>query len=126
MVVDRAEQIFGSLYVNNDGDITEEESVKGCMEDEEMVKLVSDTCAEAPLVKDISVCITPTGMVTLETLNDSRSGSILNSSVNAVKTLNERGLKYNILWLLEVAEQFYTQFSSFTLLQVKVAEGDDE
>jgi Ca2+-binding EF-hand superfamily protein len=88
MAVDRAEQIFGSLDVNNDGDITEEEFVKGCMEDEEMVKLLSDTSAEAPLVKNISACTTPTGMVTLETLNDSRYGSRQKNLANSVKTLN--------------------------------------
>ena len=54
MAVARAEQVFGSLDINNDGDITEEEFVKGCLEDEDMVNLLSDTCTEAPLVYDIS------------------------------------------------------------------------
>ena len=54
MAVERAETIFGNLDVNNDGDITELEFVKGCMEDEEMVQLLSDSSADAPLVKDIS------------------------------------------------------------------------
>ena len=70
MAVVRAEQVFCSLDVNNDGDITEEEFVKGCLEDEDMVKLLSENCTEAPLVKDISARSTPTGMISLETLNN--------------------------------------------------------
>ena len=38
VAVERAESVFGNLDINNDGDITEEEFVKGCMEDEEMVR----------------------------------------------------------------------------------------
>eukprot|EP00092_Neocalanus_flemingeri_P100774 GFUD01128752.1.p1 GENE.GFUD01128752.1~~GFUD01128752.1.p1 ORF type:complete len:192 (-),score=64.22 GFUD01128752.1:149-682(-) len=73
MAVERAENIFGSLDANNDGDITEHEFVKGCMEDEEMVLMLSDSSAEAPLVKDISACTTPTGMISLENINSSKS-----------------------------------------------------
>ena len=73
MAVARAEQVFGSLDINNDGDITEEEFVNGCLEDEDMVNLLSDTCTEAPLVYDISARSTPTGMVSLETLNSTNS-----------------------------------------------------
>ena len=42
VAVERAETVFGNLDINNDGDITEEEFVKGCMDDEEMVKMLSD------------------------------------------------------------------------------------
>ena len=42
MAVERAERIFGALDIDNDGDITEEEFVKGCMADEEMVKVLMD------------------------------------------------------------------------------------
>ena len=42
VAVERAETVFGNLDINNDGDVTEEEFVKGCMEDEEMVKMLSD------------------------------------------------------------------------------------
>jgi Ca2+-binding EF-hand superfamily protein len=42
IAVERAEQIFRSLDDNNDGDITEEDFVKGCMEDDEMVNLLND------------------------------------------------------------------------------------
>ena len=40
--VERAESVFGSLDVNHDGDVTEEEFVKVCMEDREMVKLLRE------------------------------------------------------------------------------------
>ena len=69
LAVARAEQIFCSLDKNNDGDISEEEFVKGCMEDEEMMKLLNDSSADAPLVTDISARSTPDGMVTLESLS---------------------------------------------------------
>ena len=90
MAVERAETIFGNLDINNDGDITEDEFVKGCMEDEEMVQLLSDSSAEAPLVKDISACTTPTGMITLENMN--KSATFIAKSAEVAKVLN-RGLK---------------------------------
>ena len=40
--VERAESIFGSLDIDHDGDVTEDEFVKVCLEDGEMVKLLSD------------------------------------------------------------------------------------
>ena len=66
IAVERAEKIFGSLDSNNDGDITEAEFVTGCMEDEEMVKMLSDSSADPPLVRDSSSGSTPTCMMALE------------------------------------------------------------
>ena len=43
IAVERAEKIFGSLDSNNDGDIREAEFVTCCLEDEEMVKMLSDS-----------------------------------------------------------------------------------
>ena len=44
LAIDRAQKIFSFLDVNNDGDISEEEFVRGCLQDEELVRaLVSDT-----------------------------------------------------------------------------------
>ena len=40
--VERAESVFGSLDVNHDGDVTEEEFVKVCMEDRVMVRLLRE------------------------------------------------------------------------------------
>ena len=40
--VERAESVFGSLDLNHDGDVTEEEFVKVCMEDREMVQLLRE------------------------------------------------------------------------------------
>ena len=64
--VERAEQIFGSLDSNNDGDITEAEFVAGCMEDEEMVKMLSESSSEPPLVRDVSSGSTPTCVMALQ------------------------------------------------------------
>ena len=38
LAVERAEQVFHMLDEDNDGDVTEEEFVKGCMEDDDLVK----------------------------------------------------------------------------------------
>ena len=44
LAIDRAQRIFSFLDINNDGDISEEEFVRGCLKDEELVRaLVSDT-----------------------------------------------------------------------------------
>ena len=40
--VERDESVFGSLDVNHDGDVTEEEFVKVCMKDREMLKLLRE------------------------------------------------------------------------------------
>ena len=40
--VERAETIFGNLDVNHDGDVSEDEFVKVCLEDKEMVKLLME------------------------------------------------------------------------------------
>ena len=38
---ERAHSIFGNLDLNGDGKISEEEFVKGCMEDEDLVETLS-------------------------------------------------------------------------------------
>jgi Ca2+-binding EF-hand superfamily protein len=54
IAVQRAEKIVGSLDSNNDGHITEAEIVAGCMEDEEMLKMLSDSSADPPLLRESS------------------------------------------------------------------------
>ena len=66
MAVDRAEKIFSNLDINNDGDITEEEFVRGCLKvtyepfahqmeqldtfkDDDMRRLLSETNSESIL-----------------------------------------------------------------------------
>ena len=51
LAIDRAQKIFSFLDVNNDGDISEEEFVRGCLQDEELVRaLVTDTSPSSPVV----------------------------------------------------------------------------
>ena len=51
LAIDRAQKIFSFLDVNNDGDISEEEFVRGCLQDEELVRaLVNDTSPSSLLV----------------------------------------------------------------------------
>ena len=38
LAVERAEQVFHMLDANNDGDVTEEEFIKGCMDDDNIVE----------------------------------------------------------------------------------------
>ena len=38
--VERAEQVFNMLDANNDGDVTEEEFVNGCINDDDLVHLL--------------------------------------------------------------------------------------
>lgn len=52
IAVERAEKIFSSLDINNDGDITEEEFVRGCMEDEEIVNVLGETSIKSASEKD--------------------------------------------------------------------------
>ena len=51
LAIDRAQRIFSFLDINNDGDISEEEFVRGCLQDEELVRaLVTDTSLKPPVV----------------------------------------------------------------------------
>ena len=51
LAIDRAQRIFSFLDINNDGDISEEEFVRGCLQDEELVRaLVTDTSLQPPVV----------------------------------------------------------------------------
>lgn len=66
LAVDRAMAIFSTLDVNNDGDVTEDEFVRGCLEDEDLVRALSDKSSEPPLVVQLSADSTPRGMASLE------------------------------------------------------------
>ena len=57
LAIDRANKIFSFLDINNDGDISEHEFVKGCLQDEELVMLLSDASMDPPLL------VTPRDMV---------------------------------------------------------------
>ena len=72
LAIVRAEHIFINLDVNNDGDISEEEFVKGCMEDEELVAVLKNERIDAPLIRNISACSTPTGMISIEDIENTR------------------------------------------------------
>ena len=51
LAIERAQRIFSFLDINNDGDISEEEFVRGCLQDEELVRaLVTDTSLQPPVV----------------------------------------------------------------------------
>ena len=50
LAVDRAMAIFSTLDVNNDGDVTEEEFVRGWLDDEDLVNALSDKSSDHPLV----------------------------------------------------------------------------
>jgi len=65
LAVERAQKIFSFLDINNDGDITEDEFVRGCLQDEELVALLSDKSSDPPLVHISSANTTPRGMVAL-------------------------------------------------------------
>ena len=66
LAVDRAMAIFSTLDVNNDGDVTEDEFVRGCLEDEDLVRALSDKSSDPPLVVQLSADSTPRGMASLE------------------------------------------------------------
>ena len=60
LAIDRAQRIFSFLDINNDGDISEEEFVRGCLQDEELVRaLVTDTSLQPP---EVTVDSSPTEM----------------------------------------------------------------
>ena len=65
LATERAEKIFSLLDINNDGDITEDEFVRGCLQDEDLVELLSDKSSEPPLVVTSSDDNTPRGMVAI-------------------------------------------------------------
>ena len=65
LAVERAQKIFSFLDINNDGDITEDEFVRGCLQDEELVELLSDKSSDPPLVVISSADTTPRGMVAI-------------------------------------------------------------
>ena len=50
LAIDRANKIFSFLDIDNDGDISEQECVKGCLKDEELVMLLSDVSMDPPLL----------------------------------------------------------------------------
>jgi len=66
LATERAEKIFSLLDINNDGDISEDEFVQGCLQDEELVELLSDKSSEPPLVVCSSAETTPRGMVSIK------------------------------------------------------------
>ena len=41
MAVDRSEQLFSLFDVDNDGDITEEEFIEACLNDQELLRMLS-------------------------------------------------------------------------------------
>jgi len=63
--VERAMAIFATLDVDNDGDVTEDEFVRGCLEDEDLVRALSDKSSEPPLVVNLSNETTPRGMTSI-------------------------------------------------------------
>ena len=65
LAVERAQKIFRFLDINNDGDITEDEFVRGCLQDEDLVELLSDKSSDPPLVVISSADTTPRGMVAI-------------------------------------------------------------
>ena len=46
LAVDRAEHVFHMLDTDNDGDVTEEEFVNGCLEDNDLVKELTGKSSE--------------------------------------------------------------------------------
>ena len=65
LAVDRAMKIFATLDINNDGDVTEDEFVRGCLEDEDLVKALGDKSSDPPLVVQFSAESTPRGMASM-------------------------------------------------------------
>ena len=48
LAIDRAQRIFSCLDINNDGEISEGEFVRGCLEDEDLVRALMDPSLEPP------------------------------------------------------------------------------
>jgi len=68
LAVDRAVKIFSDLDIDGDGDITEEEFIKGCLKDHDLVNLLNDRSKDPPLVLVTSAESTPRNL-----LNTSRN-----------------------------------------------------
>ena len=86
IAVERAEKIFSSLDINNDGDISEEEFVKGCMEDEEMVKMLSESSTDLNSEKiSESNPTNSTCMVALE-----HSASLITNTIQVAEVFNRK------------------------------------
>ena len=52
LAVERAEQVFNLLDSNNDGDVTEEEFVNGCLDDDDLVKELTGEAKEKKTIKE--------------------------------------------------------------------------
>ena len=48
LATERALKIFGFLDINNDGDVSQEEFIRGCLQDEELVDALSDKSVDPP------------------------------------------------------------------------------
>ena len=90
LAVDRAMAIFSTLDINNDGDVTEEEFVRGCLEDEDLVRALSDKSSDPPLVVQLSADSTPRGMASLELAITSQIRPYTEAVVRAEETSSDR------------------------------------
>ena len=52
LAIERAQKIFFALDVNQDGDISMDEFIKGCLQDEELVNDLNDKSLEPPLMTE--------------------------------------------------------------------------
>ena len=52
LAIERAQKIFFALDFNQDGDISMDEFIKGCLEDEELVNDLNDNSLEPPLMAE--------------------------------------------------------------------------
>ena len=59
LAIERATKIFSFLDANNDGDISEDEFVQGCLKDEDLVTLLEDDSVDPPLMFLKSASSTP-------------------------------------------------------------------
>ena len=64
LAVERAEQVFNLLDANNDGDVTEEEFVNGCMDDDDLVKALTGESKEKKTIKER--CLLPRNSISVE------------------------------------------------------------
>ena len=54
IAAERALKIFSFLDINNDGDVSQEEFIRGCLQDEELYAALSDKSMDPPLVVETS------------------------------------------------------------------------